>query len=123
VTQTGEVEASSSGALAAGARPTRRLALALLSGALLLLPGCAHRYEFLTGRPAGTHRVSKTVHQGLYGWAGNDAVFDLDAACPEGVAELGSRIEFLDWLPTFLTLGLYTPRTAYAVCAQPQALP
>jgi len=95
---------------------SKSLAAAVLAS--LMLTGCAMNYTFLTGLSASTQRVEETQSQALFGWM-SDNVFDLDKACPQGVAEFGSYISFTNWLPSFFTLGLYTPRTAYAVCAQP----
>jgi Bor protein len=85
----------------------------------LLCSGCGgYNYTFLTGLPASQTRVTENEPQALFGWVSNN-VFDLDKACPGGAAEFGSYIGFVDWLEGFFTLGLYTPRTAYAVCAEP----
>ena len=78
--------------------------------------GCAYKYQFQTGLPGSETVVAETQHQSLFGHV-SDNVFDLEKACPSGVSEFGSYISFTNWLPAFLTLGLYTPRTAYAVCA------
>jgi hypothetical protein len=80
--------------------------------------GCAYNYTFMTSLPPSSERISKTEHQALFGWVSNN-VLDLDEVCPAGVSEFGSYIGFFDWLPAFFTLGLYTPRTAYAICAEP----
>ena len=105
-------------------RTTRRLAwaLGLLSWAIV---GCgAYRYDFKTGRPPAipTQSVTETRHLALWGWKSGPP-FDLAKACPQGVSEFGSRVSFVNWLPAFFTLGLYTPRTVYAVCAQPEGTP
>ncbi len=87
--------------------------------------GCgAYRYDFKTGRPPAipTQSVTETRHLAFWGWKSGPP-FDLEQACPQGVAEFGSRVGFWNWLPAFFTLGLYTPRTVYAVCAQPEAKP
>ncbi len=83
----------------------------------LAFSGCAYNYTFKTGLPPSGKQVSETEHQVLFGWIG-DNVFDLDKACPNGVAEFGSYVSFANWVPTLVTVGLYTPRTAYAVCSE-----
>lgn len=101
-------------------RTTRRLVrLAAAAPVLIAMAsaGCAYNYTFMTGAPASSQRVTEIQHQGLFGWVSNN-VFDLDKACPNGASEFGSYINFGNWLPSFLTIGLYTPRTAYAVCAE-----
>lgn len=87
--------------------------------ALVLLvqgTGCAYQYRFTAERTASGQRVERWIHQGFYGWAGRGR-FDLEEACPDGVSEFGSRVTFLNWLPALLTVGLYSPRTAFADCA------
>lgn len=91
--------------------------LIILALFVLVCGGCAKNYTFKTGLPASEKQVYEWQDQGLYGWI-SDNEFDLGKACPEGVAEFGSYISFMNWLPTFATVGLYTPRTAYAVCAK-----
>ena len=98
----------------------RGLKLALI-GCLALsgVTGCgfkAYRYEFHTGLAPSETRVTEVQHQALYGWISNN-VFDLEQACPAGTSEFGSYISVGNWLPALFTAGLYTPRTAYAICA------
>lgn len=84
---------------------------------MLFSVGCAQKYAFKTGLPESDKTITEWQHQGFYGYA-SDNRFDLDKACPEGVSEFGSYISLLNWFPALVTIGLYTPRTAYAVCAQ-----
>jgi hypothetical protein len=97
-------------------RVTQVVAMAPLLLALAC-GGCAYNYTFKTGLPASDQRVTEKENQALFGWK-SDNVFDLDKACPQGVSEFGSYISFKNWLPAFFTIGFYTPRTAYAVCAK-----
>jgi hypothetical protein len=92
----------------------------LLFSVLLLSTACAYRYRFDTGRTSSGERVSEWRHTGIWGWI-PASPFDLEAACPDGVARFGSHINFLNWLPGFLTLGLYAPRTVWAECAVPES--
>jgi hypothetical protein len=90
------------------------VALAVLA---VLTSGCGgYRYTFKTSLAPSERRVSEWRHQAIFGYVGG-APFDLEAACPNGVAEFGSRISLLNWFPALLTMGLYTPRTVHAVCA------
>lgn len=85
--------------------------------------GCGgYRYQFKTGLPPAipAESVNETRHIGFWGWTETEP-FDLEHACPGGVAEFGSHVSFVNWVPAFLTIGLYTPRTVYAVCAQAEA--
>ena len=79
--------------------------------------GCGYRYRFHTDLPPSGTRVTETRHFALWGLT-ETAPFDLEEACPSGVAEFGSYVGFLDWLPALLTIGIYTPRTVYAVCSE-----
>lgn len=98
-----------------------RTGVVAIAAVLLTLQGCGgYRYQFVTGLPPSSRTVSEWRHIGFFGYVPAEP-FDLEAACPEGVAEFGSRISFLNWLPALLTLGLYTPRTVHAVCADAQA--
>jgi hypothetical protein len=96
-------------------------ALAALAIGALLLPGCAYNYTFRTGLPKMADPIEQTKHIELWGWLSDDEPFDLEAACPSGVAEFGSYVSFLDWLPSFFTIGIYAPRTIYAYCADTKA--
>jgi hypothetical protein len=83
----------------------------------LLLSGCAYRYQFVTGKPPSGTRVQENRHIAIWGYV-EAAPFDLERSCPNGVSEFGSYVSFLNWLSAFLTIGIYTPRTVYAVCSQ-----
>jgi hypothetical protein len=98
-----------------------RLLLALVLSLVLMGAGCAYRYRFDTGLPKGDHKETRWAHIGFYGWATPEP-FDLEEMCPEGVAVFGSHINLLNWFPTLLTVGLYSPRTVVAWCAQPEAV-
>lgn len=102
-------------------RLLRTAFLVCLASALLVSTGCAYRYRFNTGAPQSDRVVEEWRHIYMWGWVSGPP-FDLEAACPEGVAQFGSYIGWLNWLPGFFTLGIYAPRTVYAVCAaQPDA--
>ena len=89
----------------------------LLALGMLCASGCAYKYTFRTGEPPAEDRsYTEWKHIGLWGWVSSGPV-DLEAACPEGVAEFGSYVSFPNWLCAVLTAGLYSPRTAYAVPA------
>jgi Bor protein len=98
-------------------RKTSLLALALVV-AMVAAPGCAYHYKFKTDRPPAQDKAEVTEWKsiGLWGWI-SPGYFDLETACPEGVSEFGSYVSFPNWLCAFFSLGLYTPRTAYAIPA------
>jgi hypothetical protein len=99
-------------------RRPRSTVVALLV-CLMTVSSCAYRYRFRTELPPSDVRKSETHHMAFWGHK-SGAEFDLESACPNGVSEFGSHISFLNWLPSFLTIGLYTPRTVYAICADNQ---
>lgn len=79
--------------------------------------GCAYNYTFKTGKaPAPDGKVTEWRHPMLWGWI-DAAPFDLEKACPDGVAEFGSYVSILNWPCAVLTLGIYSPRTVYAIPA------
>jgi hypothetical protein len=90
-----------------------RLPLAL--AAVLLSSGC-FRTTYQTGLPPGG--VTKTVNARYLWWglAGSKDVY-LDELCPKGPHEFGVKAGFGDVMLTFVTLGIYTPRTIYVECA------
>src|SRR5690349_9507853 len=93
------------------------LLLTVLAG-----PGCAYNYTFKTDQPADRDRiVTEWKSIGLWGYLG-PYPFDLEKACPEGVAEFGSYVSFPNWICAFLSAGLYTPRTVYAIPVGPTAV-
>ena len=100
----------------------KRQMLALSAAILIALvlsgaTGCAYQYKFTTGAIASGEGVAEWRHTAAWGYT-ETAPFDLDEACPKGVAEFGSYVSVLNWLPALITLGAYTPRTVYADCAQ-----
>ena len=75
--------------------------------AVLISPGCAYNYTFRTSLPkSSAEPITQVKHIGVWGWVSSDEPFDLEAACPAGVAEFGSYVSFLNWLPGFFTIPL-----------------
>ena len=102
----------------------RHRARRLYSTLLLLLillggTGCAYHYKHVTGLPPNSEgrTVTEWRHIGLWGLVEEDP-FDLEKACPEGVAEFGSYVSLPNWLCRLVTIGLYSPRTVYAIPAK-----
>ncbi len=88
-----------------------------LCALLAALPGCAYKYQFRTDLAPTGIRVERTHHIRVWGHYSSEP-FNLEEACPTGVSEFGSYISFLNWLPALLTLGVYSPRTVYAICGE-----
>ena len=78
--------------------------------------GCAsYKYRYMTGEPPATNQKrTEWKHIGLWGLI-CPSPYNLEQACPEGVAEFGSYVSFPNWLCAFTTVGLYTPRTVYSI--------
>jgi len=93
-----------------------RSALALLLLVSFIGTGCAYRYRFSTGLPENGKKVTRWAHIAGWGWSTPEP-FDIEEMCPEGVARFGSHVNFLNWLAAFFTLGIYSPRTVVAWCA------
>jgi hypothetical protein len=91
------------------------IAVLLIAFVAFLEVGCAYKYRFKTGNePAVDKKVKEWRH--IYGWGyGEPKALNLEEACPEGVAEFGSYVSFTNWLCAFCTLGIYSPRTVYAI--------
>jgi hypothetical protein len=88
--------------------------LTLLLGAV----GCQH-YAFVTGAEPGGVRIREWQHIWLFGRI-PDEPFDLERACGRATlpSEFGSYVSFDNLLLRVVTLGIYAPRTAYAVCGR-----
>jgi hypothetical protein len=90
-----------------------RLAAALLA---LSLAGC-QTIRYQTGRPAAATHQEQDIHFFFWGLKGQPVV-DLDAACPQGVAEWRSDAKAGDWFLDVITLGIYNPRTVTIQCVE-----
>ena len=93
-----------------------RVVLAVLCIFFMSTTGCAYRYRFKTDLPSSEKKVTKWYHIGIWGTV-SSRPFNLEQACPGGVAEFGSYVSFFNWLPAIITIGLYSPRTVYAICS------
>ena len=60
------------------------------------------------------------AHYFVFGLAGSKDV-DLDEACPNGAHAWSNKVSFTNMLVSFLTLGIYVPRTISIECAGPSA--
>lgn len=101
-----------------GEEVMKGVAAVLLMVLVLAASGCAYKYSYTTGLPAGGQRIEKW--QNISGWGWNEpAPVDLDEMSPAGVAEFGSYMSFPNWLCTFFTLGFYSPQTVYVIPSRP----
>src|SRR5687767_7280540 len=94
-----------------GPMPPRKSALAAVAAALLTSTACFHAVVE-TGRPAGTTVVQKPwVNTFVFGLVAAQPI-DVSAQCPGGLAKVETQMSVPNALVSFVTLGLYTPRTA-----------
>ena len=93
----------------------RALSFVLLIAFAFSGSACSYKYTFKTGAPpAIDEKRTEWKSIGLWGVIG-PSPYDLEEACPEGVAEFGSYVSFLNWACAFTTIGLYSPRTVYSI--------
>ncbi len=85
----------------------------------LAAAGC-YRVAYETNLPAGGPIRTQTAPFFLAGLIGTTVV-DLEAMCPNGVARWWNEASPLDTVLTYITLGIYTPRTITVMCAGGQA--
>jgi len=89
---------------------------ALAAAAALALAAC-HTVRYDAGRPPSQRRWETNVHFFAWGLVGKPRV-DLDAACPEGVADFRNEAGPLHWVAQVATLGLWSPRRVVVECAE-----
>ena len=73
-----------------------------------------------TGRPAGTTVASQTVAFYFWGLTPEREV-SVAAQCPRGVSRVETLATFGNGLVSFVTLGIYNPRTVLVTCASGSA--
>jgi hypothetical protein len=79
------------------------------------LTGCMHT-TFITGAPRSSVKASGMNHFFLWGLA-NTSEVDVAAECPSGAAKWTVYKSFGDGFLSFITLGIYTPRSWEIDCA------
>lgn len=98
----------------------KRLAILML---LLSCSGC-YRTTVRSGQPPGDGTVTSEEqwHHGfLLGLVEEDGGIDLSRRCPNGWAEVRSKLGPLQLFLTAVTVGVYAPQTITVVCAAPGA--
>jgi hypothetical protein len=94
----------------------RTLRLAALALAAIVSTGCYHAV-IETGRPAGTTVVSRPwTPTFIFGLVAAPEI-NVAAQCPRGIARVDTQMSFVNGLASFITLGIYTPRTVTVTCA------
>ena len=81
----------------------------------LAAAGC-YRVAYETDLPAGGPVRTQTATFFLGGLIGETTV-DLQALCPNGVARWQNEASPVDTILTYVTVGIFTPRTITVTCA------
>ncbi len=84
--------------------------------ALALAAGGCYTVTYRTGLPGNGVKHEEGAHFFLWGLV-NDKTLNLDAVCPTGVSRWYNQATFLDGFLTFITIGIYDPRTIVVECA------
>ena len=87
-----------------------------LTTVLGLASGCLN-HTFTTGSPPSGVAIY-TNHPFFIAGLIGEAVIDVDALCPSGVASIRHFASGLDLILTIITLSLYAPRTPEVRCAR-----
>lgn len=93
----------------------------LMAGVLVLTTalgagGCyRHTYVNPSATP-GMIGYASWHHHLIGGLINLSGVVNLQAVCPNGVAEVHNRMGVLNWLLTLITAGIYSPTTVEVVC-------
>ena len=85
--------------------------------AIALLAGCYHA-TVETGAPPSNEVVEKGFASGwIYGLVPPKTI-ETAAKCPNGVSKVETQLSFVNQLVGLLTLGIYTPMSIKATCAE-----
>lgn len=90
----------------------RGLALLLL---VLFLNGCGFTYHFRDGDGVRGEEHDEWASYFLFGLVGDHEI-DVRELCPQGVYEITTGTNFLTWLVTMVTVGIYNPRKVNVWC-------
>jgi hypothetical protein len=88
--------------------------------AIVALCGGCLANTMVTKLPGDGHRREHPLTFYLAGLSGNERV-DLQTICEHGVSRIQDITTFGDGFLTVITLGIYSPRTAFIECALPTA--
>jgi hypothetical protein len=88
----------------------------LLVAATFALGGCGFTYHFKSASTLRGEEHNEWASFFLFGIAGH---YDVDVRdfCPNGVHEITTGNNFVTWLISFVTIGIYTPRKVNIWCA------
>jgi hypothetical protein len=89
--------------------------IALAAAILSMGTGC-YAVKYRTDLPGGGRVHSQSATFFIGGLIGK-ATVNLDSICPNGVARWENKASVLDLILTYITIGIYTPRTIEVECA------
>ncbi len=96
----------------------RKLLLtAATAAALAATTGCYHAVV-TTGKPAGTETVSRPWAHSFINGLVPPSVTETAQKCPNGVAQVETKMSFVNLLAGAATFGIYSPMTIVATCAR-----
>lgn len=98
---------------------TGRLHVLSLFVALLVLSGCGFTYHYRNLNVPRGEEHDQWASFFLFGIVGHYEL-DVRELCRGEVAEITSGTNFLTWLVSTLTLGIYSPRKVNVWCAGPE---
>jgi hypothetical protein len=93
----------------------RKCGQLLLAIAALSASGCYTVRYYTDAQPGGSHH-EEGADFFLWGLVGSKEV-SLDAICPQGVSRWHNQATFLNGFLSFITLGIYVPRTIVVECS------
>lgn len=84
---------------------------------ILSVSGCYHATVVTGATPSTTTVTQEWASSWVYGLVPPKTV-ETAAKCPHGVAQVETQLPFVNMLVGFLTLGIYTPMSIVATCAE-----
>lgn len=93
--------------------------IAMVFCLIFMVSGC-FRHTYVTDKPAAVHPANNKQFKGffLYGIIPTEPQTPLQDICPNGVARIETEESFINGLASYLTRGIYTPRTARIYCQE-----
>lgn len=85
--------------------------------ASVALPGCYHATVETGRQPSPQVEEKAFASSWIYGLV-PPKTMSTTAKCPDGVAKVETQLSFVNQLVSFVTLGIYTPMSIKATCAQ-----
>ncbi len=87
---------------------------------IVTVSGCYHATVITGAKPSTTTIKQEWASSWVYGLVPPKTV-ETAAKCPNGVAQVETQLPFVNMLVGILTLGIYTPMSIVATCAEKSA--